>query len=61
MKGLKARFEFYIKRQGIEYSLIESYGCQINAGTKSAGSRIPIPSAIWLLGSGLVGLVEFRR
>jgi len=26
-----------------------------------SGSRIPIPGAIWLLGSGLIGLVGFRR
>jgi hypothetical protein len=25
------------------------------------GNPVPIPGAVWLLGSGLIGLVKFRR
>jgi len=28
---------------------------------KVTGYLVPIPTAVWLLGSGLVGLVGFRR
>ena len=38
------------------------FGGNITSGTASiTGSAVPIPAAIWLFGSGLVGLVGIRR
>lgn len=46
----------------IEYlTLPEGASLQAASGTDYIGATIPTPSAIWLLGSGLIGIVGFRR
>lgn len=40
-------------------SLLSSF--DYNSGGSIAVSSVPVPSAIWLFGSGLIGLVGFAR
>jgi hypothetical protein len=42
--------------QGVDY-----FVSQVGGNYVVSGSAVPIPAAVWLLGSGLVGLVGLRR
>jgi hypothetical protein len=42
--------------QGIDY-----FVSQVGGNYVVSGSAVPIPAAVWLLGSGLVGLIGLRR
>jgi hypothetical protein len=40
---------------------VDYFVTQVSGGYVVSGSAVPIPAAVWLLGSGLVGLVGLRR
>jgi len=39
----------------------EIMGWTYGGGVQSSGGAVPIPGAVWLLGSGLIGIVGIRR
>jgi hypothetical protein len=40
---------------------VDYFVTQVGGGYVVSGSAVPIPAAVWLLGSGLVGLIGLRR
>ncbi len=57
------RFNFYTGDQSYGDQKHNQSAMAVRPGQVSGGSipPVPIPSAIWLLGSGLIGLAGFRR
>ncbi len=57
--GTKAwRFGFYNGLQGRTRKHFDRYGLAVRSGDVSA---VPVPAAVWLFGSGLVGLIGVSR
>ena len=51
---------FYFLVNGVEYFPgVDGYGDHLNAG--EGLDTVPIPGAIWLFGSGMLGLIGIRR
>ncbi len=47
--------------QGSQFFLARFRGFDDGGSNKTPGRVVPIPGAVWLLGSGLIGLAGFRR
>jgi len=65
--GNNANYQYFVEQYGYPGdSKLEIYlnDVKISTGVYGSvwqGTRIPIPSAVWLLGFGMIGLVTFRR
>lgn len=59
--GADFRFECFVKDSGISfYSAEGGYPSFLRITTKSTNA-VPLPAGIWLMGSGLLGLLGLRR
>ena len=47
--------------QGSQFFLARFRGFDDGGSNKATGQVVPVPGAVWLLGSGLIGLVGIRR
>jgi hypothetical protein len=56
-----ATSDFTITEDGTLQTLFNFSGLVINAQSDPYASEVPIPGAVWLLGSGLIGLAVARR
>lgn len=52
--------EIFYGASGGEWSATDDFSSNVIHGTFSV-SQVPVPAAIWMLGSGLIGLVSFRK
>jgi hypothetical protein len=43
------------------YGAVAGVGADVLTFTGNAGSAVPLPAAVWLLGSGLLGLAGVSR
>lgn len=52
--------EFHYDALGGQWSATDDFSSNVVHGTFTI-SQVPVPAAIWMLGSGLIGLVGFRK
>ena len=53
--------EFSITRTDLSGNLLGSFISPTNSGVSAIATVVPIPAAVWLFGSGLIGLIGVAR
>ena len=59
--GIMIEVRFYDGGVGAQTALVDDLHVESSAGTIMTPSAVPVPAAVWLFGSGLLGLVGFAR